>query len=262
MVLKGIRDILKKQVPKISTALITGLLAYNLSTTNVRANPPQLEIPSAIVASAMVAYGLFAKDSKTNKKVEIQPYMTLGSIELTENNISEGHKFITSGGVKVSSLEGKLRKRFSLEVCAGGEPSDEDTEIPNQEIYHLNGNLAYHPFKKDNVYFTFGANFDRLERKRNEKYPNSLKRMDFVAPEVGLGVKYKHFGAEAKLNYPARTNTDIGGLHGELGFETSVNFTYRKLIMELFYKKNSFKGTSNQPQVAFEFTGARMGVRF
>jgi len=191
MTLESIRKILKKPVAKIGTAFATGLLAYNLSTTDIRADSSQLEIPVAAVAAAMVGYGLFARDSETNKNFEIRPYLKLGSVKWEENGISEGHKFIATPGVSVSSLKGKVRFRGSLEACVGGEPSDEDIEVPNQDIYHLNANVTFQSIKDDSFYFILGANLDRLERDRNEKYPNSFKRMDYVTPEAGLGVRYK-----------------------------------------------------------------------
>ena len=263
MALESIRNILKKPVAKIGTAIATGLFAYNLSTTDIRADSSQLEYPSAIVTSAMIAYGMLAKKPLPPTGVRIKTYLKSGSVKLVENGISEGHKFIVTPGVSISSLEGKIRGKASFEACIGGEPPDEDTEIPNEKIYHANVGVTIHPNNNDNFYFEGGVNIDRVERHGNKKYPKSFKKMNSISPEVGVGVKYKKVGAELKVNHPIWSDSDAGRLKGKLGYDLSIFYNPNdKLSFELFYKKTSFSGNENQPEHSIELTGVNVGLNF
>lgn len=200
--------------------------------------------------------------SHSSYAIEVEPYLKGGTINLVEDGVSEGHKFLTALGVKTKFGEDKLQGVVTIEGWEMGEPLDEDVEIPRRG-YYIGGEIGYNlVFANFRIIPTTGIAYEYMKRHRNPMYPESWKNLRFFSALLGAKMKYRigYLKADIVVPFNLRTNNDHP--KSKVGFNAETGIEYKRLTTGLFYNRVGFKETSKNPDFEFNRYGVILGIRF
>jgi len=193
------------------------------------------------------------------RAAEIESYFKMGTINVRDGAINEGHKSLVAVGFNLGTdPTKKFQGLLTLEGWTMGEPSDEDGEIPNNGIgFMFEGRRNFFLKKNLKIFPYVGAGWRHWERDGSEKTIGQWMKINFADIKIGLGAEYKMFFARAGARRPVWINKsefDPG-----IGFESEVGLKIKKIKISLFYDRFSF---SNNNNFDVNFYGGRIGYLF
>ncbi len=176
---------------------------------------------------------------------EVEKYIKVGTINVRDGAINEGHKSHVAVGFNLGTdPTKKFQGLFTAEVWVMGEPSDEDGEIPGEGIgLFFEGRRNFFLKKSLKIFPYVGAGLRHWERDGSEKTISQWEKINFADIKIGLGVEYKIFFARAGVRKPIWINE--GNFDPKIGFESETGFKIKRIKISLFYDRFSFSNNNN-----------------
>lgn len=174
---------------------------------------------------------------------EIEQYFKVGTINVRDGAINEGHKSLVAVGFNLGTdPTKKFQGLFTTEVWVMSEPSDEDGEIPSEGIgLFFEGRRNFFLKKSLKIFPYVGAGLHHWERDGSEKTIGKWKEISFADIKIGLGVEYKKIFARAGVRRPIWEDN----LDPKIGFESELGLKIKKIKISLFYDRFSFSNNNN-----------------
>jgi len=193
-------------------------------------------------------------------------------MNVTENNVSEGHKSYHTFGGEVFTENDRAKMLFGMEGFFRGEPADEDPEIP------CVGGAAFVEYAYKWKTWTapyLGIRYDHISRGVAPKYedPSDAEyaahhehrsqvesEHDIVSARGGFHFRYKWLYADIGTIIPFYTNTKSGNFGPDVGVgikwnNWDVGYRFREYVMT----DNNFRGDE---ALSFYFSGCQIGYKF
>lgn len=194
--------------------------------------------------------------------VEFEPYLRVGTINLNEDGINEGHKSLVAVGVKTRTGLDKLTGELTVEWWTMAEPLDEDIELPRKG-YYVSGEIGYNFMYKDiDITPAAGVSYEYIKRHANESSPGSWEKLKSFSALLGVKVKKKIFYLKGGIIAPFLLRTDNDDPDAKIGFNAEAGIEYKRLTLGYFYKRIGFDENSENPEIDFNRYGVVIGFKF
>jgi len=183
--------------------------------------------------------------------VEFEPYLRVGTINLDEDGVDEGHKSLVAVGVKTRTGLDKLTGELTVEWWTMAEPLDEDVELPRKG-YYASGEIGYNFMYKDtDITPAAGVSYEYIKRHANESFPGSWEKLKFLSALLGMKVKKKIFYLKGGIIIPLLIRTGNDDPDAKIGFNAEAGIEYKRLTLGYFYKRIGFDENSENPEIDF-----------
>jgi len=188
----------------------------------------------------------------------IESYLKIGTINVRDGAINEGHKSLVAVGFNLGTdPTKKVEWLFNVEGWVMGEPSDEDGEIPNNGIgLFFEGRRNFFLKKSLKIFPYVGVGLHHWERDGSEKTVGQWGEINFADIKIGLGVEYKKIFARAGARRPMIND---GNFDPKIGFESELGLKIKRIKISLFYDRFSF---SNNNNFDVNFWGGKVSCSF
>lgn len=224
-----------------------------------------------IVLVALFIIAAMAKHGHAEDGTSYRIYTEAGGMNVTEANISEGHKSYHTLGIETIMQNNRVQLKLGLDGFLRGEPKDEDPEIP---CAGAGASIEYAFKAKPWIFPYLGIRYDHLSRGTAPKYddpndpeyasygPNAQieSEHDIVSARGGIHLMYKWLYCDLGTIIPFYTSTKSGNFAPDLGIGFKVgNWDLGYRFRQLRMTDNHFSGDT---ALSFYFSGVQLGYTF
>jgi len=186
-------------------------------------------------------------------------YTENGGMNVTERDVSEGHKSYHLIGLESSIENMRAKVKGGVEGWFRGEPADEDPEIPQMGA----GAFAEYAYKLKWGMPYLGVRYDHIARDVPPKYENDSQfedTLDMFSATGGVHFKYKWMWADIGTIIPFYTSTKSGNFGPDLG----IGFTWKNFDVGYRFKEIRLTDHHFQGGEAFSiyWSGCEIGYSF